>query len=342
MMLLRWLQTWIVNKAYSILVLFISFAILFRVISSSALENRSNISNGGDNNCGIPVVVLSHNNPTFVKNIIEQLQTCFGATVIIVDNGSTWPAMLKLLSQFELDGIEVHRFGNQHGPRVIFTKAGDELYRKLPRYFAYTDSDLLLNPLTPKNFLCVLKHATEIFRFPKVGLALDISDSTRMWKFEWFNKQTIFDWENGFWSNPIQRMPVWPQINGLAFEATIDTTFAVYDKNLLPYRTDSPEPRFTASAIRLAGHFSCKHLPWYPEIIASVPESEINQMYSHSHGTFASVFSRLESGFFHLVFNTSNKLKSIPFFQNNPIAHFQESAVCRNRFIFFPLSESIL
>jgi hypothetical protein len=63
----------------------------------------------------------------------------------------------------------------------------------------------------------------------------------------------IWEWERQFWEHelaPLERSgdPV--------FKATVDTTFALYDKNHFD-RENHME------AVRVAGRFTCKHLPWY-------------------------------------------------------------------------------
>jgi hypothetical protein len=62
---------------------------------------------------------------------------------------------------------------------------------------------------------------------------------------------TIFNHENQFWQNRIQNE------NYELYNAWIDTTFCLYNKK---YQSDN-----FYLAIRVAGNFTCKHLPWYKD-----------------------------------------------------------------------------
>ena len=62
-----------------------------------------------------------------------------------------------------------------------------------------------------------------------------------------FNGCTIYDWEIRFWHNKIDD-PVYEIYN-----SGIDTTFHLINK------------KFNGGSIRVAGNFTCKHIPWYTE-----------------------------------------------------------------------------
>jgi len=136
----------------------------------------------------------------------------------------------------------------------------NSVYEILPKYFVYTDPDLQLNQNLPKDFLEVLKSLLEEFRVYKVGFALELLDeemiNSKIKKYNGYPKikeksMSVKEWEERFWRFKIEH-------NKLElYRAPIDTTFALYNK-------DNLSDDFF-DAIRVAGDFSCVHLPWYPK-----------------------------------------------------------------------------
>jgi hypothetical protein len=106
---------------------------------------------------------------------------------------------------------------------------------------------------------------SEEFSAPKVGFALDIGDSKdfRDHKFQvGKRKYKISQWEKKFWKVKLHSKSGVP-----LYRAHLDTTFALYDKI-----------RFSNSnfysAVRVAGAFTARHLPWYKDSI--VPNEELS------------------------------------------------------------------
>jgi hypothetical protein len=94
----------------------------------------------------IPIVLIARNNPSLLKPLVEQLRSCFNATIIVFDNGSNFKPMIRYLLSLEHDKmITVVRARKNVGSRGSFT----ELKFKLPRFFALSDSDLRLNDNLP-------------------------------------------------------------------------------------------------------------------------------------------------------------------------------------------------
>lgn len=97
----------------------------------------------------------------------------------------------------------------------------------------------------------------------KAGLALDISpDPYFNEELRLYHQFTVRQWEQQFWAHPLSQYQ-----NPRVYKAPIDTTFAVYNKAFAHHGF--------FDAVRVAVHFTCKHLPWYTN--HSIPEEEKRQ-----------------------------------------------------------------
>jgi hypothetical protein len=176
--------------------------------------------------------------------------------VVIIDNASTTEEMKRELLDLE-KRVHVIRLGKNAGPKYFARNWF--FYVQLPQIFCVTDPDLAFNRNLPNDFLEILFALTHEHRIGKAGFALDIQDSENFREIELEFKGKSYDivsWEKQFWQKQIGLT------QGLdpVFLADIDTTFALYNKNhfvrkkLGFYR-----------ALRVAGNFTARHLPWYRE-----------------------------------------------------------------------------
>jgi glycosyltransferase involved in cell wall biosynthesis len=206
----------------------------------------------------VPIIVPAFNNPTYVSGMLAQLRNKGLRNIVVVDNGSTAENMSRC---FELAGSVV-QMGHNAGPHYFFENASE--FNALPDVFCVTDPDLRLNPQLPDDFLTVLIALTEEFGIGKAGFSLDISDTDAMRQDDFRNSSRIckiWEWEQQFWNERVATTVSGDPI----YRADIDTTFAVYNKKY--FRFDSFN-----DALRVAGRFTCKHLPWYVD--RGVTESE--------------------------------------------------------------------
>jgi hypothetical protein len=72
----------------------------------------------------------------------------------------------------------------------------------------------------------------------------------------------IWDWEERHWSQELN--PLRPGGDPV-YRAKTDTTFALYDKSFF-------DPNDFFASVRVAGRFTCRHLPWYRNNM--LPEEE--------------------------------------------------------------------
>lgn len=229
----------------------------------------------------IPVVLLSYNNPTFLRLMVRQLQDCFNASVQVIDNGSDFPPMREYLSELETTSVTVHRMPKNLGPHILFdSPQGEEILKALPQHFVLSDSDLRLGDNTPANFLCILACVAEYLSAAKVGLALDLADNDQMFHLpNYQHGRTIVEWESYLYKASVH-LKHWPELANSVFEALVDTTFAMYNKTYLA--------GFDYNGYRVGGIFSAKHRPFYPKTLVRLSQKEIDAMFRGNTGTIAS------------------------------------------------------
>lgn len=178
------------------------------------------------------------------RAIIERI-LAEGHEPIVVDNGSTYPALLDWYAAKPCEVVLLGRnFGFQApwGSNAIARCAAGELY-------AETDPDLDLSP-APRGFLDRLVLGIE--RYPEVtkcGLSLALDD--------------LPDTPMGRQARGDQRWCWCTRRDAEFYEAHTDTTFAVYRHGV--------EWRDWYTSVRTAPPFSARHLPWYLDA-ASLPE----------------------------------------------------------------------
>ncbi len=231
----------------------------------------------------VPVLVPCFNNPSYCAQMLDQLYEAGFRQITLVDNASDSPAMTAFLTATAAkvgSGITVERLTTNLGPRrSIFTPVR---LANLPRWFCVTDPDLQFNPALPADFLTVLARAMADHGGAKAGFALDISapSDLRQDTFEIGGAYyRIEEWERGFWKDRLGFTAGGDPI----FKASIDTTFALYDKT--NYRLDRPQ-----RALRVGGRMTAQHLPWLARPTIDAQESAIyraSQKFSYYQGGVA-------------------------------------------------------
>ena len=208
----------------------------------------------------IPVFVPCFNNLTYVRNMTAQLIGLGFKRVVLIDNASTSAEMREWLSSVE--GVEVIALNQNLGPHHFMYDPG--ISSLLPGFFCVTDPDLAFNPALPEGFLGDLAMLTSRHKVGKAGFALDISDrgSLRDELFEVGGRKCkIWEWESQFWERTLPPTPGGDPV----YDAGIDTTFALYDMRFF-------DPSTFLQAVRVAGRFTARHLPWYRD--RGIPELE--------------------------------------------------------------------
>lgn len=201
----------------------------------------------------IPVIV--NNRDLDPGRLIGQIQ-CLDEVgeVHLIDNGSTYPPLVRWLDSFQFDSrLTVHRWENV-GPRAacrLVHQLRERWTSEGVQHYATTDSDIDLDGV-PSDALDVFRGILSVNRlYVKAGCALRINDlpktdigllakshEERFWKIDW----------------PQEKM--WRVKHLPCFEADIDTTFALY-------RLNPPWNGSYGPSVRVAGKYQARHLPWY-------------------------------------------------------------------------------
>jgi hypothetical protein len=209
----------------------------------------------------IPIFIISWNQYTYVKSMVEQLLQYPNMKIYIIDNASTYTPLLEYLKQIDgQNNIKVLYQPENYGHRVY---ERPEIYELGGEMYIVTDPDLKLNPKMPKNFLEIMSGLSEQYKTNKIGLALDIKNDIDTTKT--LNGQpgvTFAINESKYWEDPIKD----PKYE--LYRAPIDTTFALINKK---YRILGKMD----NSIRIAGDFTAVHRPWTIANKTEVPAEEM-------------------------------------------------------------------
>jgi glycosyltransferase involved in cell wall biosynthesis len=204
----------------------------------------------------IKVVINNRNRLSTTKTMVEHLLFLnTNEQIIIIDNGSTYPPLLKWYDSIK-NKVDI-RFHKNEGHLALWNT---KLDKELGEYFIYTDSDIELNPLMPTNYKeimleMLLKHSVD-----KSALAIALDDLPDHYKY----KHQVLRNEACWWLN---------EIEDDVFTADTDTTFF-----MMRNTGDN-----TFKSIRLARKdLICRHIPFYCDL-ENLDEEE--QYYLENHDT---------------------------------------------------------
>ena len=190
----------------------------------------------------IPIVINNFNRLTLTRNLASSLWNMGYHNIHILDNNSSYPELLNWYSSTDCSRYVIHRTEN-HGALAIYNSGYINNWLHKRKWIAYTDCDIVLNPLTPQNFIDLLIQFAEKYNYIKAGLALkrdDLPDN--------LYGNHYRDWEARYWTED-------KLLEKDVYKAHIDTTFCVIQ----------PGQAFDYEAIRLAGNFTARHQPWYTD-----------------------------------------------------------------------------
>ena len=189
----------------------------------------------------VPIYIISFNRLSYVKQMVEWLEKYNMTNIHIIDNNSNYPPLLQYLKK---SPHHVHHMDKNYG-HLVFWQSGkfDDIIKN--HIYVVTDPDIAPNLEMPADFMsklfCLLCEYPSV---TKVGLALDISDLPNNPKSDIVKK-----WESQFWKKRIKdELEI--------YKSDLDTTFALYRPGVIP-------AGLFYDAIRVAGDFTAKHLPWY-------------------------------------------------------------------------------
>lgn len=211
----------------------------------------------------VPLYIPTFNNPTYTFNFINQVAGLNFSKIIIMDNNSTYPPMIKLLNELE-SKYEVIRLDENLGPHLILRNP--EYYKSLPDIFALSDPDVEFPKDLPSDFHDLLIKIGIKHRVGKVGFAIEVPSENEFLELivNLDGKlRNMHEWEQQFWENEIDRTSSGDPI----YLTTLDTQFAIYNKEYF-----NPEERY--KALRIGGNYTSKHLGFYKKSIVPKEESD--------------------------------------------------------------------
>ena len=217
----------------------------------------------------IPIIVNSFNQPTYLLRMVARLVSQQFRNIWVIDQASTTSETRRALKLLETSSCcRIYYLQGNNGPHWFF---GSELYKLAGDLFVYTDADLDLSEHLPSNFLTRLIQLTEKYQVGKAGCALALDDShlfvDRVTSVRGQNF-SIKQWEERFYRDLVE-----PDV----YRAIIDTTFALYNKNLFEHDN-------FLKAVRVSGAWTARHLPWYRDKRVPLDEWDAYEKSTkHSH-----------------------------------------------------------
>lgn len=230
-------------------------------------------------NKDVVVFVLSYNKLGYLEKLIAWLEKAGFRKIFIVDNASTYSPLVEYL---QASSHTVYRLEKNYGHLAVW-ECGlfDDMLRVHP--YIVTDPDILPIEECPgevtHHFWRILSDHPEV---TKVGFSLKIDDIPDTYSL----KKNVIEWEKQFWKKSIG--------DGL-YDASIDTTFALYRPGIYPN-----DKRWWRS-IRTGFPFIARHLPWYENSL--LPKSE-EDVYYEKHLKEKSSFWSVTDGNLLKEYNT--------------------------------------
>lgn len=190
------------------------------------------------NSFEVPIIINNRNRLTFLKKMVDWLQQAGYKNIVILDNDSSYPPLLKY---YESTTAKVIFLKKNVGYMALWQIDFFKTIKK--HYYVYTDSDLIPTTNCPNDLVYRLYKVLHKHNIEKCGPALRIDNLPDYY----IHKQKVLDIENKYWKKRVEED---------VFEAPIDTTFALYK----PFAKGNAEQ---CTAFRVAGNLIFEHLPWY-------------------------------------------------------------------------------
>jgi FkbM family methyltransferase len=203
-----------------------------------------------------PAVIIGYNQYTYIRDMVAQLEK-YTSDIIIIDNNSSYQPLLDYYANdFKYTLIRLKtNFGHTVYKRDFIQKLVGDLY-------ILTDPDLQFNSKLPDNFIQTLIDISFHFKAYKVGLALLIDSDDIRTDLIIGEDTTVKNCEKSFWKDKLD-YPLNPDME--LYKALIDTTFCLVNKKLI--QNDMYH-------IRVAGDYTCFHLPWHKEFKSRLQDGE--------------------------------------------------------------------
>lgn len=210
----------------------------------------------------MPAFVIGYNQYTFIKNMVDQLKK-YTTDIIVVDNNSDYQPLLDYYRDefcFTLLKQKVN-YGYKVYERDCIQRLAGDLY-------ILTDPDLEFNPNLPDDFIQDFIDISNEFKVGRIGFALLI-DSDDIRTDVTHRGYSIQGWESQFWEN---RLISASKKDLELYLAPIDTTFCLINRRY-------------GHCIRVAGDYTCKHIPWHKDFHLMLQEGEKESYMKNNRST---------------------------------------------------------
>lgn len=213
----------------------------------------------------IPAVIIGFNQPTYIRNMVKQLEK-YTHDIVILDNNSDSPSLLDYYeNEYKYTLLSM---GYNYGHWVYLHKKAKKLVGDL---YLLTDPDIQLNPHLPDDFIEKLHEISNDLSAHRLGCALEIDSEDIREDIIAAGGMSIKDWESQHWIKRVD-YPKDPSLE--IYEAGVDTTFCLLNQK---YYTDN--------RYRIAGDYTCKHLPWYKNFEQKLEEGELEHYQKNNNST---------------------------------------------------------
>jgi len=213
-----------------------------------------------------PIIINNFNRLEYLQQLICWLEDAGYKNIYIIDNNSTYPPLLEYYKQLSYTVFRLDQNKGQFAlwETILFSRFSND-------YYVYTDPDILPAQNCPADVLSYFKALLQEYPlYKKAGFGLKIDDLPEHYDL----KEKVIEWEQAFWKTAL---------TDNVYDALIDTTFALYRPGAKG-GADGP-------AIRTAGKYIARHLPWYED---SMNLSEETQYYLNSATAASSWYAILK------------------------------------------------
>lgn len=209
----------------------------------------------------IPVFINCRDRVATLQKTISAIERTGLKNIFLIDNQSSYG---KLLDYYEKTKYQVILLGENMGHKAPWESGAVRLISAGNPYIL-TDPDVVLSEhYTESTITKMLEILDEHPGYVKIGPALSIDDIPDSYE----HKKTVQKWEKQFWNTEIKT-----STGLIAYDAEIDTTFAIYRQNM---------PYITLPSIRIGEPYTAKHLPWYQDSSALNEEEEYYKQHASS------------------------------------------------------------
>lgn len=195
-----------------------------------------------------PVFINCRDRAEPLKKLLSWLNNEGMKSIILIDNNSTNPELLKI---YQSNMYEVIKLNYNSGHISLWNDRIINLFQRNQR-FVYTDPDIIPEESAHG---AIIKFNSLLNKYPemkKIGFGLKIDDLPDSYHL----KKNVIAWEKKFWEQKLENN---------VFKAPVDTTFALYRESCAYLH----EP-----ALRTGGDLVAKHEPWYTD--SNNPSDDLN------------------------------------------------------------------